>query len=808
MADLEFLVDFGSLKRANEEINKTGSNAQRSARVFEQAFQRVEREQKKALTSVRQQITASQRFERQKRREEQAALKAARTQAREIDNLRSKFNPLFAASKLYEKTQDELNRALSVGAINADQYAREIDQLNREFNEFSTTTSAANSAQNRFANQLRTGSIRSTNNLGVVAQQTGFQVGDFLVQIQSGANPMMAFGQQATQLAGVLPLLGDSLNISSASLLKWSVGLGIGIPLITAAAGAFFRMMGETKKAGDAISDFTSALGDYERIAERSKKTTSELIEEFGDFADEIQSISDLLSGAAVSRALGSLTTTGFFGNVDEAADAAIRLQDALEGGGAGGALSIGELDRIASRAAESIGLTKDQAITLDNALDEIQSSQSLVEVRDRAFEALKTIEGMTFESGKIPPELAKVVSELDKVLGAAARATAETENTVNAAHSLSSEMSSAADEALRFVNNLASGGGVADARAKVAGLRAELGVRKGGGGDVEAAVERARAEFFARAGESGVLNTPAGGEARAGLQRELEAARLGAIADQLSGQISGLGKTSSGGGGGGSSTSDPRAFLDSLQKELQLKELLVGVGDEQAQQLKLEAQLKENLEKVGKTITDADKERIETLVKQAEAIRKAEEAESRRQKAIEDFEKRTEDAITNIVKGADSIEDAFMGMIRSIVEELFRQQVAKPAAEALGGIFEGFFANGSAFSGGRVLPFADGGVVSNTTAFPLRDGNTGIMGEAGPEAILPLKRGKGGKLGVEGGGNTTVNQTFMFSANGDDSVKRIIAQEAPKIAKLTERSIIESRKRGGQIRSAFGGGN
>lgn len=67
-------------------------------------------------------------------------------------------------------------------------------------------------------------------------------------------------------------------------------------------------------------------------------------------------------------------------------------------------------------------------------------------------------------------------------------------------------------------------------------------------------------------------------------------------------------------------------------------------------------------------------------------------------------------------------------------------------------------FASGAAFSGGRVMAFANGGVIDRTTAFGMRDG-LGVMGEAGPEAIMPLTRGPGGKLGVQaiGGGGMDV---------------------------------------------------
>ncbi|WP_323764596.1 hypothetical protein [Marinovum sp.] len=69
-----------------------------------------------------------------------------------------------------------------------------------------------------------------------------------------------------------------------------------------------------------------------------------------------------------------------------------------------------------------------------------------------------------------------------------------------------------------------------------------------------------------------------------------------------------------------------------------------------------------------------------------------------------------------------------------------------------LGGVVASFFgfAKGGAFAGGRqITAFAKGGVVGNPTAFGMARNQLGVMGERGPEAILPLKRGPGGVLGV-----------------------------------------------------------
>lgn len=98
------------------------------------------------------------------------------------------------------------------------------------------------------------------------------------------------------------------------------------------------------------------------------------------------------------------------------------------------------------------------------------------------------------------------------------------------------------------------------------------------------------------------------------------------------------------------------------------------------------------------------------------------------------------------------------------------------------------FFANGGAFDGSSVQKFASGGtftnsVVSAPTLFKFAKG-TGLMGEAGPEAIMPLKRGPNGSLGVVNHGakqeqNVVVTNHFAINGPVDSRTQLQIANAA-----------------------------
>lgn len=126
------------------------------------------------------------------------------------------------------------------------------------------------------------------------------------------------------------------------------------------------------------------------------------------------------------------------------------------------------------------------------------------------------------------------------------------------------------------------------------------------------------------------------------------------------------------------------------------------------------------------------------------------------------------EDALVEFVKTGKI---GFTDMVDSMASELIRLSIQKsitgPLATAAASFLPSLFgvsANGNIFNQNGFQKFANGGaftnsIVSSPTIFPFANG-TGLMGEAGPEAIMPLQRNSSGKLGViaSGGGGAVTN--------------------------------------------------
>ena len=115
--------------------------------------------------------------------------------------------------------------------------------------------------------------------------------------------------------------------------------------------------------------------------------------------------------------------------------------------------------------------------------------------------------------------------------------------------------------------------------------------------------------------------------------------------------------------------------------------------------------------------------------------------------------------------------------------------------------------ANGMAFGKNKIVPYAKGGIVNKPTLFQYASGGAGrfgLMGEAGPEAIMPLRRGANGKLGVESSGTGMGNITVNVDASGS-SVEGD-ASEAAQLGKMlgaaVQAELVKQKRPGGLLAS------
>lgn len=152
--------------------------------------------------------------------------------------------------------------------------------------------------------------------------------------------------------------------------------------------------------------------------------------------------------------------------------------------------------------------------------------------------------------------------------------------------------------------------------------------------------------------------------------------------------------------------------------------------------------------------------------------------------------------AFDGLVFDGMKLNDALKSVANTIVDTVYSIAI-KPVTGALGGLLaQGVagvmgagmpFANGGAFSQGKVMPFAKGGIVGAPTVFPMRGGR-GLMGEAGPEAIMPLARGPDGRLGVQAGGGRAVSVVMNITTPDVQGFQRSQSQVAAQVSRALAR--------------------
>tara|TARA_Y100000015_G_scaffold32471_1_gene32312 strand:+ start:1 stop:1755 length:1755 start_codon:yes stop_codon:yes gene_type:complete len=146
--------------------------------------------------------------------------------------------------------------------------------------------------------------------------------------------------------------------------------------------------------------------------------------------------------------------------------------------------------------------------------------------------------------------------------------------------------------------------------------------------------------------------------------------------------------------------------------------------------------------------------------------------------------------AIEGLIDGTKTLGQSLSGLLRTFGSMFLRA--------GMGSFFSNIFpsAKGNVFAQNGIVPYAKGGYIGRPTM--------ALMGEAGPEAVLPLRRGRGGRLGVEtsGGsvGNVTVNVDASGSAVEGDTSQA--AQLGKMLGAAVQAELVKQKRPGGLLAS------
>jgi hypothetical protein len=213
-------------------------------------------------------------------------------------------------------------------------------------------------------------------------------------------------------------------------------------------------------------------------------------------------------------------------------------------------------------------------------------------------------------------------------------------------------------------------------------------------------------------------------------------------------------------------------AQIQARTQAVQAETAALGLNREAQEQVRAAQDLLEQARRDGIAITP---DVVRQINAEAAAYAAAEEQYQRTaeaQQRVNDIEENFADLGANSIVGLsdktkswnDVLNDT-IGLLEDIITQLIKASLFNSAGTGLFQSIAGAFlgaADGMAFAGGgQPQRFASGGIVNRPTMFRFANG-TGLMGEAGPEAIVPLVRMANGRLGVEtsgqGGGRQKVD--------------------------------------------------
>lgn len=374
---------------------------------------RLADEQKRSAQAVRE-MKAALDTQRRAQMENTAAL----------TRLRMAYDGNYAVEQRTLELKRRLRQEIANGNMTVREAGAELLKYRQHMQQFNTAQMAATKANNRF---------------GVVTQQAGYQVGDFLVQIQSGTNPMVAFGQQATQLVGILPLMGAGfMGLSAGALVALSAGLGIAIPLVTAIGAAFMRSRESSNTAKEGVDELAKVMENLKGTSQslevelakmkfgvESSEMAAALIQQeilTRKVAEAQEAYAEALKKSAENEY--SLRAAGVAGRAAEELQAAEKKLRSLKD----------EIDLLKQRSEEERKAREDREWLLRNQENQLDAALEYFDAfvagqkdaYDEAEKTRKVYQDLTDEIGKAAVDALKLANiDISKGVSAAARSAA-----------------------------------------------------------------------------------------------------------------------------------------------------------------------------------------------------------------------------------------------------------------------------------------------------------------------------------------------------------------------------------------------
>lgn len=605
----------------------------------------------------------------------------------------------------------------------------------------------------------------------ILAQQTGYQLGDLAVQIQGGTNAAVALGQQGSQLLGFFGPAGALA--------------GAGLAIATAFIAPFIKAKKEAEDFEKKSKDISEALQRLDKI--RLDNVGQGMLGTIKEAKAEFQALLGMMEQAELSKLKKALKAP-FDAVVAELKSNQFKSNLSAQ------------LGASAPGYESKLGLkTQNEALFVAKQLQTLEGK-----TREELAGQLENITQSLALRGVLTTELQNMLSVLAQQAGVEDVITEQAEKQKDL-----KDMARAAADKGREMSN------------------AELIVARQLTAEEQTVIEARRISNDELLVGQGIVEAIAGHQEDLVKQATAYGEQLGVgltRAIQLIQQAkaeSTIGLDAFGDFGnwkqGAPSSSKPsktkrgKSALQRFQEQLAVQRDIIGMTKE-------EAAVRQAL---GAEYDTTSKRIIDGLIKQTEEIKRLQEQQKKSQELAQVIGDAFSNSFEGIVSGTMTVKDAFKNMARDIVAYLFKVLVIQRMIQGIGGALSkssntavagigdalsNYSANGNAFSRGNLVPFANGGVVGAPTTFGMSGGRTGLMGEAGPEAIMPLKRGKDGKLGVAAeGGATTVVNNINVSGSDPSAVRAEVAKLMPQITNATKAAVIDARRRGGAMRATFG---